>query len=189
MDHYTFNLNEEEIKQMLDQLQRRFLKNMHRHPSLHWNIISEKIKENPEWLKPLYFMEISGGEPDVVILEEGSNRFCFCDCAVESPKGRRSVCYDQEALENRKNFPPKESAMGMAKAMGIDLMTEEEYMLLQKLGDFDLKTSSWLKTPDAVRQLGGAIFGDKRFGRVFIYHNGADSYYGARGFRGIFWIE
>jgi hypothetical protein len=130
-------------------------------------------------------MEETGGEPDVVGIDKDTGEFIFYDCSPESPKGRRSVCFDRQALESRKKFKPKTSAEEMAKEMGVDVLTENQYFELQKLGEFDTKTSSWLKTPDEVRKLGGAIFGDNRFGRVFIYHNGAESYYGARGFRGV----
>jgi hypothetical protein len=174
-----------ENPQLITHLHQRFLKNMHRHKDIIWEQVQSKLDENPALIQTLDWMETTGGEPDVVCWIEGSTDFCFCDCSVETPKGRRSLCYDQKALEERKNYPPQDSADRLATEMGLELMTETEYFQLQSFGDFDLKTSSWLKTPADIRSLGGAIFGDKRFGRVFIYHNGADSYYGARGFRGV----
>jgi len=178
-------LGKEEMEDLIKTLKKRFEKNLHRHSTLDWNKIQEKLEANPEKLWSLNEMEKSGGEPDVIDYDEKANEFIFCDCSPESPKGRRSVCYDREALEARKKYPPKTSAMDMATEMGIELLNEEQYRHLQSLESFDQKTSSWLKTPNEVRKLGGAIFGDLRFGRVFIYHNGADSYYGARGFRGL----
>lgn len=149
-----------------------------------WDKVRARLEASPVKLWSLAEMERTGGEPDVVGHDKRSTDFLFYDCSAESPKGRRSLCYDREALEARKEFKPADSAMGMAAAMGIELLTEEEYRALQELGEFDLKTSSWLKTPSSVRKLGGAIFGDRRFDRVFVYHNGAESYYAARGFRG-----
>lgn len=175
----------EEIESSLKTLKKRFDKNLHRHKRLEWNQIQERLKANPEKLWSLNQMEKSGGEPDVIDFDEKANKYIFCDCSPESPKGRRSVCYDREALESRKKYPPKTSAVDMATEMGVEILNEEQYHHLQSLESFDQKTSSWLKTPDEVRKLGGAIFGDFRFGRVFIYHNGADSYYGARGFRAL----
>lgn len=179
----TQRLSEEESASLLETLKTRFEENKKRHPRLEWQKIEGKLKTNPDKLWSLSEMEKTGGEPDVVGFNKEKNEYIFFDCVVESPKGRRSICYDQEALESRKKFKPKTSALAMANMMQVDLLTEEEYRKLQELGDFDTKTSSWLKTPENVRKLGGAIFGDFRFGRTFIYHNGAESYYGARGFR------
>ena len=165
-------------------LKTRFEKNMPRNQGLDWAKIQAKIEANPEKLWSLNEMEETGGEPDVVGQDSKTGEYLFYDCAAESPKGRRSVCYDHEALESRKEYKPGNSAVGMAADMGITLLTEEEYRDLQSLGHFDSKTSSWLATPPEIRKLGGAIFGDYRFGRVFVYHNGAESYYAARGFRG-----
>lgn len=170
--------------ELLGTLKSRFEKNMARHPSLDWGQVQTKLVENPGKLWSLNEMERTGGEPDVVGQDQSTGEYIFYDCSAESPEGRRSLCYDQEALESRKKFKPENSAIDLAAAMGIELLTEDQYQMLQKLGVFDTKTSSWLKTPDGVRALGGAIFGDFRYGRVFVYHNGADSYYAARGFRG-----
>jgi hypothetical protein len=175
----------QEIEVLMKTLKKRFENNLHRHKKLEWNNIQEKLEANPEKLWSLNQMEKTGGEPDVVDYDEKANEYVFCDCSPESPKERRSLCYDREALESRKKYPPKTSAMDMAAEMGIEILNEVQYEHLQSLENFDKKTSSWLKTPDEVRRLGGAIFGDFRFGRVFIYHNGADSYYGARGFRAL----
>lgn len=174
----------EQNNALLDILKARFAENMARHKDLDWSDVQKKLESSPDKLLSLNKMEQSGGEPDVVGIDLQSNEFIFFDCAPESPAGRRSLCYDREALESRKANKPVSSVMDIANEMGIELLTEEEYFSLQELGEFDLKTSSWLKTPSSVRELGGAIFGDRRFNRVFIYHNGADSYYGARGFRG-----
>lgn len=157
---------------------------MGRHRGMEWAKVLARLEAHPEKLWPLNEMERTGGEPDVVGRDKKTAEIVFCDCSAESPKGRRSICYDREALEARKEFKPANNAMDMAAAIGIELLTEEEYRELQGLGEFDTKTSSWLKTPPEVRKLGGAIFGDRRYGRVFVYHNGADSYYAARGFRG-----
>lgn len=173
----------EQRDELLKKLQERFEKNMGRHKGLDWHKIQAKLEANPEKLWTLDEMEVTGGEPDVVGQEKKSGAYMFVDCSAESPKGRRSLCYDRDALESRKAHKPTNSALDLATEMGVELLTEEQYHALQQLGKFDTKTSSWLKTPDDVRELGGAIFGDWRFGRVFIYHNGADSYYGARGFR------
>ncbi|HEX8268767.1 MAG TPA: DUF4256 domain-containing protein [Flavobacterium sp.] len=181
----TNTLPQERVDELLKILQIRFEKNMQRHNGIIWDAIQMKLESNPQQLWPLNEMEETGGEPDVIGFDANTNEIIFCDCAAESPKGRRSVCYDQEALESRKEHRPKHSAVGMAEEMGVEMLTKEQYFELQKLGEFDLKTSSWLATPIAVRKLGGAIFGDRRFGQVFIYHNGAESYYGARGFRGL----
>jgi len=177
-------LSQQESEILIKTLQTRFEKN-HRHEDLEWSKIEEKLLANPEKLWSLNEMEKTDGEPDVIGFDTTTNEYLFCDCAAESPKGRRSWCYDQEALNSRKEHKPSNSAIEVAKSMGIGLLTEQEYIALQKLGNFDTKTSSWLKTSEEVRKLGGAIFGDKRYERVFIYHNGAESYYAARGFRGI----
>jgi hypothetical protein len=171
-------------EELLNILQTRFEKNPNRHKGIKWADVQKRLETNPAKLWSLDQMEETQGEPDVIAYDKKADAYIFCDCAAESPKGRRSICYDTEALESRKEHKPKNSALGMAKEMGIEILTEQEYFELQKLGNFDLKTSSWLKTPKEVRELGGAIFGDRRFGRVFIYHNGAESYYGVRGFRG-----
>lgn len=171
--------------ELFQTLQERFEKNMGRHKGLKWDKIQVRLEANPEKLWSLDEMEATGGEPDVVGLDKKTGEYIFFDCSEESPKGRRSLCYDREALESRKAHKPENSALDVATEMGIELLTEEQYHALQQLGTFDTKTSSWLKTPADVRSLGGAIFGDWRFGRVFIYHNGAESYYGARGFRGV----
>jgi hypothetical protein len=157
---------------------------MHRHPGLAWAMVKARLEASPAKLWSLREMEETGGEPDVVGHDAKTGELIFFDCSAETPKGRTSLCYDREGLESRKEHKPKDSAMDMAAAMGIELLTEEQYCELQKLGNFDMKTSSWVKTPADVRKLGGALFGDRRFGRVFIYHNGAQSYYGARAFRG-----
>lgn len=170
---------------LLKALKARFEKNMNRHNGLEWANVQVKLEVNTEKLWSLHEMERTGGEPDVVGCDTKTDEFLFYDCSAESPTGRRSVCYDREALESRKKHKPETSAMDMAAAMGIELLTEEQYRELQKLGNFDTKTSSWLKTPSEIRKLGGAIFADFRYGKVFVYHNGADSYYGARGFRGL----
>lgn len=169
--------------ELLEILRVRFEENILRHKGLKWNDVEVKLEANPEKLWSLAEMERTGGEPDIVGLDKKSGEFVFFDCSAETPKGRRSLCYDRAAWESRKEHKPKSDAATFAKMMGVEILTEEQYAELQKLGDFDLKTSSWLKTPDAVRKLGGALFGDKRFGRVFTYHNGAESYYAARGFR------
>lgn len=181
----SLKLSQQESEVILKTIQSRFEKNRHRHEDLEWSKIEEKLLANPEKLWSLNEMEKTDGEPDVIGFNATTNEYLFCDCASESPKGRRSLCYDQEALNSRKEHKPSNSAIEVAKNMGIELLTEEEYFEFQKLGNFDTKTSSWLKTSEDVRKLGGAIFGDKRYERVFIYHNGAESYYAARGFRGI----
>lgn len=170
--------------ELLATLKNRFERNAFRHKGLDWEKVHAKLESNSAALWSLSEMERTGGEPDVVGFDKKSGEFTFHDCSEESPKGRRSVCYDQDALDSRKEHKPKDSALGMAADMGIELLTEDEYRKLQELGEFDTKTSSWLKTPDEIRERGGAIFGDFRFGRVFVYHNGAESYYAARGFRG-----
>lgn len=165
-------------------LKSRFEKHMHRHNGLDWSKIQARLESKTEKLWSLHEMERTEGEPDAVGLDKKTGEFIFFDCSVESPKGRRSLCYDRQALEARKENKPKDSAINMAAAMGIEILTEEEYRELQKIGEFDLKTSSWVKTPDEIRKLGGAIFCDRRYETVFVYHNGAESYYAARAFRG-----
>ena len=163
----------------------RFEMNPRRHEGLEWDKVETRLRASPEKLWSLSEMERTGGEPDVVGFEKKTGEFVFFDCSEESPKGRRSVCYDRKGLESRKEHAPENNAVGMAAEMGVELLTEQQYRDLQRLGDFDLKTSSWLKTPPDIRELGGAIFGDMRYGTVFIYHNGAQSYYAARGWRGM----
>ena len=170
---------------LLNILNDRFTKNMKRHPDIKWENVKEKIMNNPSKLETLKQMEMTGGEPDVIGVDPVSEAFIFCDCSIETPKGRVSLCYDQQAWNKRKENKPSGSAMDMAQSMGIELLNEEQYVTLQKLGPFDLKTSSWIHTPKEIRDLGGALFGDCRFGRVFFYHNTAESYYNVRGFRGI----
>jgi hypothetical protein len=177
-------LSPQQRGELLDVLKTRFEKNKGRHKGLAWADVQARLEANPHKLWSLNAMEGSGGEPDVVGQDKKTGAYIFYDCAAESPKGRRSVCYDGEALESRKEFKPENSAIDMAAQLGIELLTEAQYRELQQLGKFDAKTSSWLKTPDDIRKLGGAIFGDYRYGTVFIYHNGAPSYYAARGFRG-----
>ena len=172
-----------EREELLDTLEARFEENMHRHERLEWAKVRARLEADPEKLSSLSEMEKTGGEPDVVGQDAKTGEILFYDCAAESPKGRRSVCYDPEALASRKEHKPKDSAVGMAAAMGAELLNEEEYRRLQELGPVDTKTSSWVRTPADIRRLGGAIFGDHRYGTVFIYHNGAESYYAARGFR------
>ncbi len=166
-------------------LKTRFEKNMKRHKGIDWSKVQARLEAKPEKLWSLNEMEITGGEPDVVDHDKKTGEYVFFDCSAESPKGRRSICYDMEGLESRKEFKPKNNAIDMAADMGIEMLSEEQYRELQKLGNFDMKTSSWLKTPPEIRKLGGAIFGDFRYGQVFVYHNGAQSYYGARAFRGL----
>ncbi len=177
-------LSAEQREALLNTLKTRFEKNTHRHAGLEWAAVQAKLEASPDKLWSLSEMENTGGEPDVVGYDQETDEYTFVDCSAQSPKGRRSICYDGQALEAREKHKPKTSALDMAAAIGIELLTEAEYFALQELGEFDTTTSSWVKTPPEVRKLGGAIFGDRRFGRVFIYHNGAESYYGARGFRG-----
>lgn len=177
-------LSIEQHEQILQTLQVRFEKNMYRHQGLLWEEIQRRLESNPEKLWSLYEMERTGGKPDVITLNENEDMYIFYDCSAESPKGRRSVCYDQEALEARKQHKPKNSAIAMANSMGIAILTEEQYRALQHVIKFDLKSSSWVATPSNIRKLGGALFCDRRYDTVFVYHNGADSYYAARGFRG-----
>ena len=171
-------------KELLGTLKARFEKNMGRHKGLEWAKVQARLEADPEKLWSLQEMERTGGEPDVVGYDKKTGEYIFYDCSAESPKDRRSLCYDREALDSRKEAKPKDSAMDMAAALGIEILTEEQYRELQELGDFDTKTSSWLETPPEIRKLGGAIFGDRRYDHVFVYHNGASSYYAARGFRG-----
>jgi hypothetical protein len=180
-------LSPEQRKQLLGALKVRFEKNMNRHQGLAWASAQAKLEANTEKLWSINEMERTGGEPDVVGRDKSTGEYIFYDCSEESPKGRRSLCYDREALDSRKENKPKGSAMDLAAAMGIELLTEEQYRELQKLGEFDAKTSSWVKTPSAIRKLGGALFCDRRFDTVFVYHNGAESYYAARAFRG--WLR
>lgn len=177
-------MSAEQQNELLKVLKSRFEKNMKRHSGLEWSKVQAKLLANTEKLWSLNEMENTGGEPDVVGYDRQSDEYIFFDCSAESPNGRRSLCYDREGLESRKEFKPENSAIDMAAEMGIELLTEELYRELQKLGRFDTKTSSWLKTPSDIRKLGGSIFADFRYGTVFIYHNGAQSYYGVRGFRG-----
>lgn len=177
-------LSLEKREELLNVLKARFEKNMNRHSGIEWSSVQEKLEANPKKLWSLNEMESTGGEPDVVGHDKETDEYIFYDCSAESPKGRRSVCYDREALESRKKHKPENNAIDMAADMGIELLTEEQYRELQTLGNFDLKTSSWVQTPANIRKLGGAIFSDRRYDTVFVYHNGADSYYAARGFRG-----
>ena len=180
-------LSKKQSDELLKTLKARFEKNISRHPGLAWDEIQAKLEANAEKLWSLHEMERTGGEPDVVGHDKKTGEYIFYDCAAETPKGRRSICYDREALDSRKENKPKDNAVGMAATMGIELLTEEQYRELQKLAEFDTKTSSWVKTPPAIRKLGGALFCDRRFDTVFLYHNGAESYYAARGFRG--WLK
>jgi len=177
-------LSPKQREELLGTLKARFEKNMNRHKGLAWAEVQARLEGNAEKLWSLGEMERTGGEPDVVAHDKKTGEYIFHDCSEESPKGRRSICYDREALESRKEHKPKDNAADMAAVMGIELLTEEQYRELQKLGEFDLKTSSWVKTPAAIRKLGGALFCDRRFDTIFVYHNGAESYYAARGFRG-----
>ncbi|WP_439590613.1 DUF4256 domain-containing protein [Hydrogenophaga sp.] len=170
--------------QLLKTLKSRFESNMHRHPGMAWSDLHERLQGKPAALNSLEKMEATGGEPDVVAFDAATGAYTFCDCSAESPAGRRSVCYDREGLESRKEHRPENSAVEMAASMDIELLTEAQYRALQALGDFDTKTSSWVQTPPYIRKLGGALFCDRRYGMVFVYHNGAQSYYAARGFRG-----
>ena len=173
-----------EREELLETLEARFEKNMNRHHGVEWAKVKAKLEANSAKLWSLHIMETTGGEPDVVGQDKKTGECIFFDCSTQTPSGRVSLCYDDEALEGRKEHKPKDSAVGMATAMGVELLTEEEYFELQKLGEFDTKRSSWIKTPAAIRKLGGALYCDRRYGRVFVGHNGADSYYSGRGFRG-----
>jgi hypothetical protein len=178
------DLSPEQREELLRALKARFEKNMNRHKGLEWAQVQAKLEAHGEKMWSLNEMERTGGEPDVIGHDKKTDEYIFCDCSAESPKGRRSVCYDREALESRKEHKPEDNAIDMATAMGIELLTEEQYRELQKLGNFDTKTSSWVKTPSHIRKLGGALFCDRRYDTVFVYHNGAESYYAARAFRG-----
>ena len=180
-------LSPEQRKELLEELKAHFEKNMNRHQAVDWAKVQAKLEARTEKLWSLSEMERTGGEPDVVGHDKKTGEYIFYDCSAESPNGRRNLCYDREALESRKEHKPKDNALDMAAAMGIELLTEEQYRELQKLGEFDTKTSSWVKTPSAIRKLGGALFCDRRYNTVFVYHNGAESYYAARGFRG--WLR
>ncbi len=177
-------MTKHDLDTLLDALKARFEKNTHRHRGVAWSDVHTRLAGNDAALHSLWEMESTGGEPDLIGPDDGTGRYTFCDCSPESPSGRRSLCYDREALESRKEHKPVSSAVDLAAAMGIELLTEQQYRELQKLDEFDRKTSSWISTPPDVRKLGGALFCDRRYGRVFVYHNGAQSYYAARGFRG-----
>lgn len=174
-----------ERDRLLATLEERFAKHMNRHPEVEWDAVLQKLEVNPEKLRSLYEMEQTGGEPDVIGRDEQTGEYLFVDCAPESPTRRRSLCYDRAALEARKKHKPEGNVVDMAAQMGVELLTEEQYRHLQTVGEFDRKTSSWIKTPADIRQRGGAVFCDRRYGHVWLYHNGADSYYAARGFRGL----
>lgn len=183
----TKTLTKQQETELLSTLKNRFEENQERHPKIKWVDVEKRLSVSKA-LWSINEMELSGGEPDVIDYDKKTDKYLFADCSAESPSERRSLCYDQEALESRKKYKPDDSACNVAKEMGIELMTEEQYKHLQTLGSFDTKTSSWLMTPDKIRSLGGAIFGDRRFDTVFIYHNGAESYYKSRGFRGCVWV-
>src|ERR1700739_2518068 len=187
MNNITSNkkqLSPQQREELLRALKARFEKNMNRHKGVEWARVQAKLEASIEKLWSLHEMERTGGEPDVIGHDKKTGEYIFCDCSAESPKGRRSLCYDREALDSRKENKPKDTAVDMAAALGIELLTEEQYRELQKLGNFDTKTSSWVKTPAGIRKLGGALFCDRRYDTVFLYHNGAESYYAARAFRG-----
>jgi hypothetical protein len=184
-DNRKKELSLQQCEELLRTLKVRFDKNAKLHQGIPWELVQAKLEANMEKLWSLYEMETTGGEPDVIGYEEDRDEYMFVDCSSESPKNRRSLCYDREALESRKEHKPENSAIDMANAMGIEILTEDQYRELQKLGSFDTKTSSWVKTPVSIRELGGALFCDRRYDTVFLYHNGADSYYGVRGFRGV----
>lgn len=181
-------LTSKESEELLTTLKKRFDKHMTRHRELDWSAIQSRLEANPEKLWSLQQMEETGGEPDVITFDKQSGKFQFVDCSAESPSGRRSICFDREAWESRKEHKPSDSAEEMATAMGIELLSEDEYKALQNVGKFDSKTSSWIRTPAKIRKLGGALFSDYRYDTVFVYHNGAQSYYAARGFRGSLWV-
>jgi hypothetical protein len=178
-------MNPKQREDLLGILKTRFEKNMHRHKSLAWDKVQAKLEANAEKLSSLNEMEATGGEPDVVGYDKKTGEFIFYDCSAETPKGRRSTCFDREGLDSRKEHKPENNAVDMAAAIGIEILSEEQYRELQQFGEFDLKTSSWLQTPAAIRKLGGALFADRRYDHVFVYHNGAQSYYAVRGFRGV----
>ena len=184
-----FKLKADQHEELISTLKSRFEKNMNRHKGIEWKKVQERLEKNSGKLESLHEMEETGGEPDVVGQDKKTGEYIFFDCSAESPKGRRSLCYDRDGLESRKEHRPENSAIDMARDMGIELLSEEQYFELQKLGNFDSKTSSWLKTPEEIRELGGAITGDYRYGRAFIYHNGAQSYFGSRGFRGVLKVK
>lgn len=181
----TKRMNAKQREELFQILKTRFEKNMERHKDIKWDKVQARLEANAEKLVSLHEMEVTGGEPDVVGYDKKTGEFIFYDCSAETPKGRRSVCYDREGLKSRKEHRPENNALDMAAAMGIELLMEEQYRELQKLGEFDLKTSSWIQTPAAIRKLGGALFADRRYDNVFVYHNGAQSYYAVRGFRGV----
>lgn len=178
-------ISQEQSDDLLKILKARFEKNMNRHEGLEWSNVKVKLENNPEKIWSLSEMERTGGEPDIVGQDTKTGEYLFVDCSADTPVGRRNICYDHQALESRKKFKPKDSGINMADAMGIEILNEDQYRKLQELGEFDTKTSSWLKTPINIRSRGGAIFADRRYDHVFVYHNGADSYYGVRGFRGM----
>jgi hypothetical protein len=178
------SLSDGQVSELLILLKARFEKHMNRHKGIDWSLVQAKLLKSPDKLATLGEMERTGGEPDLIGMDKKTGEFMFCDCSAESPSGRRSICFDREALVARKEFKPDNTAMDMASAMGCELLNEEDYRYLQTLGKFDLKTSSWIQTPAAIRKLGGALFADRRYDTVFVYHNGAQSYYAARGFRG-----
>ena len=185
MKNYNKELSAQQTEEIIEILKKRFDKNMNRHQGLSWEKVLARVESKIEKLWTINEMERTGGEPDVIGMDEKTGEYIFCDCSAETPKGRRSICYDHEALESRKEHKPENSAVNMAEEMGIEMLTEAQYYELQKLGNFDTKTSSWVQTPDKIRKLGGALFCDRRYDTVFTYHNGAESYYGVRGFRGI----
>ncbi len=178
-------LSKQQQEELLEELKKRFDKNTKRHPGITWEEVLTKLTQAPEKLWSLYQMEQTGGEPDIIDFDQKSGEYIFCDCSAESPKGRRSLCYDREGLESRKEFKPVNNAVDMAAAMGIEMLNEQQYRNLQQVGKFDTKTSSWILTPNEIRHLGGALFADNRYDHVFVYHNGAQSYYAVRGFRGL----
>ncbi len=177
-------LSDERYGELMETLRGRFMKSRERHPNLNWDDVSVRLNDDKAKAAVLYRMEKTGGEPDVIGVDAGTGQFIFFDCSPESPKERRSVCYDSTALDSRKEHKPRDSALDMAREIGIEILTEADYRKLQERGEYDLKTSSWIRTPDDIRNLGGALFGDRRYGHVFVYHNGAESYYSSRGFRG-----
>ncbi|MDX2302072.1 MAG: DUF4256 domain-containing protein [Microscillaceae bacterium] len=184
MNHYTKELSSEQREELLSLLQARFEKNINRHTVLQWTEVQTKLEANAEKLWSLYKMERTGGEPDIVAYDQNTDEYIFYDCSTESPKGRRSLCYDREALDSRKTNKPENNALDLAAEIGIEILTEEQYRAIQQLRNLDTKTSSWINTPAEIRKLGGALFCDRRYNTVFVYHNGAESYYASRGFRG-----